>query len=90
MGEVDHKPARINHVGHKGTLATGGCTQVSVKENFNPTRDRYTLITSIKSHDDRFPKIAILFQGRRSCYKMGNAPAATPDMATLCLATELQ
>jgi hypothetical protein len=35
---MDHKPTRINHVGHKGTLATGGCTQVSVKENFNPTR----------------------------------------------------
>ena len=82
---MDQKPTRINHVGHKRTLATGGCTQVSVDDNLNPTRDRYTLITSIKSYDDdRFPKLAILFQGRLSCYKMGNTPAATTDMATLC------
>lgn len=91
---VDQKPTWINHVGHKGTLATGGCTQLPLKENFNPTRERYTIITSIKVHDDRFPKIAIVLQGRRPCDKMGRpprkAPAATTEMATLWLATELQ
>ena len=65
---MDQKPVWFNNAGHKGTLAKKGGPQPGLKENFNQTRERYTILTSVRSygHDDTFPNIEIMFRGRLS------------------------
>ena len=65
---VDQKPSWFNNAGHTGTYAKKGGAQPTVRENFNATRQRYTILTSVPSwgHDDSNvpPKVALLFKGK--------------------------
>ena len=62
---VDQKPSWFNNAGHTGTFARKG-SQPSVRENFNHTTQRYSILTSVPSWGhanlDAPPKVAILFK----------------------------
>ena len=51
---IDQKPSWFNNAGHTGTFAQKGGRQPTVRENFQHTRQRYTILTSVPSwgHDD--------------------------------------
>ena len=51
---VDQKPSWWNNAGHTGTFAKKGGSQPRVRENFQKTRERYTILTSVPSwgHDN--------------------------------------
>ena len=65
---IDQKPSWFNNAGHTGTFARKGCSQPTVREDFNQTRERYSILTSVPSwgHDnpDVPPKIAVLFKAK--------------------------
>jgi len=65
---LDQKPSWFNNAGHTGTFAKKGGSQPSVRENFNKTRERYTILTSVPSwghiDPDVPPKVAILFKAK--------------------------
>ena len=65
---VDQKPSWFNNAGHTGTYAKKGSAQPTVRDDFNATRQRYTILTSVPSwgHDDSNvpPKVALLFKGK--------------------------
>lgn len=46
---LDQKPSWFNNAGHTGTFAKSGGSQPSVRENFNATRQRYTIFTTVPS-----------------------------------------
>ena len=64
----DLKPVLFNTVGNEASAATEGGPQPGRTHHFNQTRDRYTIITSMVSdtHDNKYPKMVILFRGRMS------------------------
>ena len=53
---LDQKPSWFNNVGHRGTLAKKGGPPPGIKENFNQTRVRYTILTSVRSWGNEDPK----------------------------------
>ena len=65
---VDQKPSWFNNAGHTGTFARRGGSQPSVRENFQHTRQRYTILTCVPSwghaDPDVPPKVAILFKAK--------------------------
>ncbi len=65
---LDQKPSWFNRAGHTGTFAKKGGSQPSVRENFNKTRERYTILTCVPSwghiDPDVPPKVAILFKAK--------------------------
>ena len=65
---MDHKPVWFINAGQKGTLAKKSGRQPSIKDMCTQTRERYTIVTSVRSygHDDTFPIIEIMFRGRLS------------------------
>jgi len=68
---LDQKPSWFNNAGHTGTFAEKGGKAPTVREDFNKTRERYSILTCVPSwgHGDPNlegyvpPKIAILFKG---------------------------
>ena len=66
---LDQKPSWFNNAGHKGTLVKKGGPPPGVKENFSQTRERYTILTCVRSwgNDDPTnpPPVAILFKGKQ-------------------------
>ena len=71
---VDQKPSWFNNAGHTGTFSRQGGTAPTVAENFQHTRERYTVLTSVPSgwpmhdHEDGIPKVALLFKGKANGY----------------------
>ena len=65
---MDHKPVWFINAGQKGTLAKKSGRQPSIKDMCTQTRERYTIVTSVRSygHDDTFPIIEIMFRGHLS------------------------
>jgi len=65
---LDQKPSWFNNAGHTGTYAKKGGSQPSVREDFNATRQRYTILTAVPTwgHSDPNapPKICILFKAK--------------------------
>ena len=65
---LDQKPSWFNNAGHTGTFALKGGSQPSVREDFNKTRERYTILTTVPSwgHTDPDvpPKVAILVKAK--------------------------
>ena len=78
---IDQKPSWFNNAGHTGTFSKKGGRLPTVTENFQHTRERYTILTSVPSgwpmigHEDRVPKVALLFKGKPTgtIYKRLNA-----------------
>ena len=82
---IDQKPSWFNNAGHTGTFGRKGGEAPTVRENFQQTRERYTILTSVPSGwpmDDQSgwgepqtPKVAILFKGqpRGTIWKRLNA-----------------
>jgi len=63
---IDQKPSWFNNAGHTGAYAKKG-SQPTVRENFQATRQRYTILTSVPSWrraDGTPPKVAVLFKGK--------------------------
>ena len=63
---LDQKPCWFNNAGLTGTYATSG-SQPTVREDYNGTRQRYTILTSVPSWQDDPnlpPKMAVLFKGK--------------------------
>ena len=64
---LDQKPSWFNNAGHTGAYARKG-SQPTVRENFNATRQRYSILTSVPSwghgNPDAPPKVAVLFKGK--------------------------
>ena len=71
---LDQKPSWFNNAGHTGTFAQRGGRAPTVRENFNQTRERYSILTCVPSWGHGAsgsqpsssqvpPKIAILFKG---------------------------
>ena len=65
---LDQKPSWFNNAGHCGTYAKKGGCQPTVREDFNQTRERYSILTAVQSwgHTDPDvpPKVAILFRAK--------------------------
>lgn len=65
---ADQKPSWFNNAGHTGTFSQKGGSQPSVRENFQKTRERYTILTVVPSwhgvDPDVPPKVAVLFKGQ--------------------------
>ena len=62
---IDQKPSWFNNAGNLGTLAEKGGSQPSVREDFNQTRQRYSILTSVQSWSEGLPpKVAVLFKAQ--------------------------
>ena len=74
---IDQKPSWFNNAGHTGTYSQKGRTAPTVRENFQKTRERYTILTTVPSwHDvdhqalsqapvsDAPPKVAVMFKAQ--------------------------
>ena len=65
---LDQKPSWFNNAGLTGTFAQRGSSAPTVREDFNATRQRYTIFTAVQNwgHDDPDvpPKICILFKAQ--------------------------
>ena len=65
---LDQKPSWFNNAGHTGTFTKKGGSAPSVRENFQKTRERYTILTTVPSEQDVDPnvppKVAVLFKGQ--------------------------
>ena len=66
---LDQKPSWYNNAGHTGTFAVSGGSQPSVREDFNKTRERYSILTAVPNFGhtgdlDQPPKVAILVKGK--------------------------
>ena len=84
---LDQKPSWFNNAGHTGTYATKG-SQPTVREDFNATRERYTILTSVPSWElgpGEKPKVAVLFRGMPggTILKKCHEEFACPDYMTI-------
>ena len=65
---LDQKPSWFNNAGHTGAFSKKGGSAPSVRENFQKTRERYTILTTVPSEQDVDPnvppKVAVLFKGQ--------------------------
>ena len=50
---LGQKPSWFNNAGHKGILAKKGNRQPGIQENFAKTRERYSILTSVRSWGTR-------------------------------------
>ena len=65
---LDQKPSWFNNAGHTGTFAKKGGSQPNVREDFNGTRERYSILTSVPSWGHEIPnnppKYCLLFKAK--------------------------
>ena len=85
---VDQKPSWFNNAGHTGTFARRGGSQPSVRENFQHTRQRYTILTCVPSwghaDPDVPPKVAILFKAKPNGIMIQNLRASALRICMKC------
>jgi len=65
---ADQKPLHFNNAGTRPTYAKRGTRRVTVAEDHNATRERYSLFTTCQTWDGGGtpPKLAVLFKASRS------------------------
>jgi len=64
---ADQKPSWFNNAGHTGTYGRTGQAQPQVAELFAHTRQRYTILTIVRSWvSDTPPHLFVLFKGKKS------------------------
>ena len=65
---LDQKPSWFNNAGLTGTFAQQSGSAPTVREDFNKTRERYSILTSVPSWGhgvpDEPPKVALLFKAQ--------------------------
>ena len=67
---LDQKPAWFNNAGHTGSYARKGEAAPTVREDFNQTRQRYSILSAVRSWqlsgaDAPVPLLCLLFKGKK-------------------------